>query len=766
MYNLPMDVDSFLDYIRNDPEYEGQAVYIQHIPPREAKPGLLDKPLHPVLVDRLQQRGITTFYLHQADAINLIRRGENVMIATPSASGKTLCYNVPVLDAMLETPSTRALYIFPTKALAHDQLRSLTELSGEAINLPWECAAYDGDTRPDERASIRKRARIVLTNPDMLHAAILPNHRIWDKFLRRLRFVIVDEAHVYRGVFGSHVACILRRLRRICQIYGSRPQFVCCSATIANAAQHSEQLVGLPFRIIDNDGAPYGGKNFVFWNPPVIDRISGSRRSANKESTHLFCELVRQGIRTLDFAGTRKLAELIYVYSRENLGISQGDRIKPYRAGYLADDRREIERALFTGELLGAVATNALELGIDIGDLDATVLTGYPGSIASTWQQAGRSGRRKGKSITFLVARNDPLDQYLMHNPDFFFGKSFENALINWENENILNSHLLCAAWEKPLDRNDGLFFGGSLDSVLANLEHTGKLRKVDDKWYLSPELDQPAHDFSIRSASNRNYQVLDASKGYQLLEIVEEDHAFWQLHPGAVYLHQGDSYLVKELDIEKHMAVVQPATVPYYTQTLEIVDLKILKTIDEKYSGKVRVCFGVVDVSNQVSGFKKKKLYTDEVVGEELLELPTMRFVTQGLWFDLEDKSIDQVNKEKLDFHGGIHAVEHAAIAILPLFAMCDRNDVGGLSTPFHADTSKAEIFIYDAYPGGIGIVRKGYEIIEKLWEATLKAIEGCSCESGCPACIQSPKCGNNNEPLDKKAAIILLKGILGIQP
>jgi len=759
-----MDTAAFLNYLRADPEYKDQIVYVQHIPPRDARPGWLDKPLHPVLQERLDKLGFSTLYSHQADAINAVRQGHNVMVATPSASGKTLCYNLPVLDAVLENPNTRALYLFPTKALAQDQLRSLTELAGKTISLPWECATYDGDTPSKERSGIRKRTRIVLSNPDMLHLSILPNHRNWDTFLRRLKYVVLDEAHVYRGVFGSHLACILRRIRRICALYGSRPQFMFCSATIANPGEHAGRLTGLPFKVVDNDGAPYGGKAFAFWNPPIIDEARSTRRSANSEATYLFTGLIRQKVRTITFAATRKLTELIYIYSRDLLGQPLAEKIKPYRAGYLASDRRQIEHELFAGDLLGAVATNALELGIDIGNLDATVLTGYPGSIASTWQQAGRSGRRSEKSLTLLVAQNNPLDQYFMNNPDFFFGKPFENALINWENGNILKPHLLSAAWEKQLDAADVEYFGDDLTPAAAELEEEGKLRRVGDRWHLAPQLSYPAQEINIRSASSQNYQILDASRGYELLETVEEDHAFWQVHPGAIYLHQGDSYFVKELDIEKHIAVVEPAAVPYYTQTMELTDIKVLHKTMEKEVNGVRVCLGMVDVTNQVEGFKKKKHYTDEVVGEEALDLPPIRFITQALWFDLPQKAVDMTLQGKLDFHGGLHAAEHAAIAILPLFAMCDRNDIGGVSTPFHSDTGRAQIFIYDGYPGGIGIAEKGYQIIDELWAATLKAVEECPCRQGCPACIQSPKCGNNNEPLDKKAAIILLRGLLGV--
>jgi len=759
-----MDTNAFLDYLKNDPEYKSQIVHVQYIPSRDASPGWLDRPLQTGLQQRLDALGMDTLYVHQAEAINALRQGSNVMVATPSASGKTLCYNIPVLDKVLEETYARALYLFPTKALAQDQLRGLKELAGTAINLPWECVTYDGDTPSGDRAGMRKRARIVLTNPDMLHLGILPNHKSWDRFFRRLKYVVLDEAHVYRGVFGSHVACVLRRLRRICAHYGSSPQFIFCSATIANPGEHAERLVGLPFKVVDRDGAPYGGKAFAFWNPPIIDEARSARRSANSEATHLFTELIRQNVRTLTFASTRRLTELIYVYSRDQLGSPLAERIKPYRAGYLAADRREIERRLFSGELLGAVATSALELGIDIGDLDATVLTGYPGSIASTWQQAGRSGRRREQSLSFLVAQNNPLDQYFMNNPDFFFGKAFENALINWENINILRPHLLCAAWEKELGEADERYFDRGLFPAIVELQEEGRLRKVGGRWHIAPQLSHPAQDISIRSASSRRYQLLDASRGNEVLETIEEEHAFWQVHPGAIYLHQGDAYFVRELDIEKRIAIIEPATVPYYTQTMELTDIKVLHKMREKEMNGVKICLGMVDVTNTVDGFRKKKHYTDEVLGEEVLDLPPMRFITQSLWFGLPDKAVGVIEKGKLDFHGGLHAAEHAAIAILPLFAMCDRNDIGGVSTPFHIDTGIAQIFIYDGYPGGIGIAEKGYEIIEGLWAATLKAIEECPCRDGCPACIQSPKCGNNNEPLDKKAAVMLLRGLLGM--
>jgi DEAD/DEAH box helicase domain-containing protein len=759
-----MNADTFLHHLMSSSDYEDQVVHVQHIPACEARHGELEKPLPSPLESRLKALGITSLYSHQAMAVNFARQGKNVMVATPSASGKTMCYNLPVLEAILNDHSSRALYLFPTKALAQDQLRTLKELGSPGIISLGEGSTFDGDTPQSERAEIKKKARIILTNPDMLHVGILPNHKSWARLFRQLKYLVIDEAHVYRGVFGSHVANVLRRLRRVCALYGSQPQFICCSATIANPQEHVEKLIGLPFQVVDDEGSPHGGRSFVFWNPPFTDEAKTKRRSANSEATSIFTELIRKDMRSLVFAKSRRLTELLYVYSRDKLGYPLGDRIKPYRAGYLPEDRRKIERELFDGQLLGAVATSALELGIDIGDLEATVLVGYPGSIASTWQQAGRSGRGEDKALSFLIGQDNPLDQYFMHHPDSFFGKSFENALINAENLNILKPHLLCAAWEQPLVSRDRDLFGDAFDEAVSELEKEGKLRQGRGRWYLATSIARPAKDINIRTAGGEQYVVLDASSGYEVLETVESSMAFFQLHPGAVYLHQGEPYLVTELDLERHVAVVTSTAVNYYTQCKDLTDISVLSTEIEKWAGGVKVCLGMVDVTTTVVGFKRKMQFTEEVIDEQYLSLPPQRFVTQGLWFELPQEAVERVVKAEFDLAGGLHAAEHAAIALLPLFALCDRNDIGGVSTQLHVDTGRPTIFIYDAYPGGIGIAAKGFEVIQDLWRTTLWAIEDCPCEDGCPSCIQSPKCGNNNEPLDKKAALILLRGLLGI--
>jgi len=750
---------AFIPHLIALTSYKEQIVHIQHIKPRHASFGKLDHPLAPALQKRLESLGISALYTHQALAVNAARAGKNVMVATPSASGKTLCYNLPVIEAILKEKASRALYLFPTKALAQDQLRGLKELTYPDLMSLANCATFDGDTPQEERAAIRRQARIVLTNPDMLHLGILPNHTSWSKLFRGLKYVVIDEAHSYRGVFGSHVANIIRRLQRICAFYGSTPQFICCSATIANPGEHAEKLVGLPFTVINEDGSPHGEKFFLFWNPPFVDEVKSVRRSPNTEAAFLFTELIQQRVRSLVFARSRKLTELIYLYSREQLHSPLSDQIKPYRAGYLPEDRRQIERELFGGELLGVVATTALELGIDVGDLEATVLTGYPGSIASTWQQAGRSGRREGSSLSFLIAQDDPLDQYLMRHPEFFFEKNFENALINPDNPHILRPHLLCAAWERPLSEADAEIFGYGFMGEVIELEQEGKLRKRDQCWYLSPALRYPAQEINIRSASKENYALVDISQGYELIETIEDSVAFFQIHPGAIYLHQGESYLITDLDLENRTALGLPTDLPYYTQTKEITEIRIISVNKKKECSGVKVYFGDVDVSTTVVGFKKKMQFTEEVIGEEPLDLPPKRFFTQSFWFDLPQSAIDKITHARRDLAGGLHAAEHAAIGILPLFALCDRNDIGGVSTPLHSDTGKAQIFIYDAYPGGIGIAEKGYEMVAELWGATLKAIEECPCKGGCPGCVQSPKCGNNNEPLDKEAAVILLR-------
>ena len=760
-----MDASGFLDDLRRDRWYENQIVHVEQIPPRQLSSGELLSPLHQDLQSSLQSKGLWPLYSHQAEAINAVRCGDNVIVATPAASGKSLCYHLTALDSLLKDRTARALYIFPTKALAQDQLKGLQELSE---GLPTRAAIFDGDTPYAERPAIKRSTQILLTNPDMLHLGILPNHATWSRLLRGLKFVVLDEAHTYRGVFGSHMANVLRRLLRLCRYYGSSPQFILCSATIANPGDLARDLTGLSFRVIDEDGAPYGGKRFVFWNPPLVDEARSARRSANSEAATLFSSLVRRNIRTITFVKTRRLAELVYVYAKGQLEQSQpglGGRISPYRASYLPEDRRRIEKALVGGELMGVASTNALELGIDIGSLDATVITGYPGSVSSTWQQAGRSGRGGEESLSILVGQSNPLDQYFMNHPLAFFGRPMECALISPGNPHIIRPHLLCAAYELPLTPQDKGLFGPSFESHVKALEDGGLLRNTGATWHITPSMSYPAEAINIRSTFSHNYLVVEKGSG-MILETVEEASVLYQLHPGAIYLHHGEPYLVKELDLDSRIATVEPNDGAFYTQTRDTTDISVLDVLQSKLAGTVMAYLGTVEVTNQVLGFNRRRPFTEQVIDEQRLDLPPRRFHTVALWFDVPEHMLDRA-EEALPGHsaqglaGGLHAAEHAAIGVLPLFALCDRNDIGGVSTTLHPDTGKPQVFIYDGHPGGIGIAERGYHIIQELWRATLDTVSGCRCAEGCPSCIQSPKCGNNNHPLDKQAAISLLRAL-----
>ena len=755
-----MDTEAFLDHVRAQTWYRDQVVHAEPLPPRDARAGELKRPLHEALERRLKEMGLFPLYEHQAQAVDALRDGANVIVATPAASGKSLCYHVPVLQSMLESRTNRALYVYPTKALAQDQLRKLDDMV-QGLPVPVRYAVYDGDTPSHERGEVRRAANVVLTNPDMLHLGILPNRHMWRAFFSRLRYVVLDESHVYRGVFGSHVADIIRRLRRICALYGADPQFIFCSATIANPGEHAEALAGLPFEVVDQDGAPFSGKDFLLWNPPLIDEAKMARRSPNTEATLVFSELLKHDVRTITFSRTRKVAELIYMYVRDRLreeSAELAERVRPYRAGYLSETRREIEQGLFDGSLLGVSATNALELGIDIGDLGATVLTGYPGTIASAWQQAGRSGRGNERSLSILIGADNPLDQYFMRHPEAFFGKSQENALISPTNPYLLKPHVLCAAYESPITPRDEELLGEEMWTVLHELEREGLLKEQKGRWFPSTGVKYPAEEVNIRSADAANYQVVEEVSG-ALLETVDSSVVFSQLHPGAVYLHQGEAYLITRLDIQGRTAWAQQHGEPYYTVARDYTDLSIMKLSSHATVNGTEVYLGQVDVSNTVVGFKRKRQFTEEVIGDEPLDLPTRSFPTVALWFDIPEEALDEIDKMKLDLVGGLHAAEHAAIGMLPFFAMCDRADIGGVSIEQYPDTGKPQIFIYDGHPGGIGIAEKGFELIFDLWETTLKTVRECPCKTGCPSCIQSPKCGNNNSPLDKQSAEVILE-------
>jgi DEAD/DEAH box helicase domain-containing protein len=758
-----MNFDGYLHDLRRAAFYKGQIAHIQHVPPRTARYGELERPLTPALQERLQALGVSRLYTHQADAVNAARDGEHVTVVTATASGKTLCYNLPVLDAVLEDRHARAFYLFPTKALAQDQLGKLNDFG---LFPTVRFATYDGDTPSADRRFIKKGAHIVLTNPDMLHLGILPYHATWSAFLANLKYVVVDEMHTYRGVFGAHVAHILRRLRRICAFYGAEPQFLCCSATIANPEHLTARLTGIEAPIVvSENGAPSGPRTFVFWNPPLIDAEQATRRSANVEATALFTDLVEQGVRNITFAKARKSAELILRYARNEFDRRAPElsrRIMSYRAGYTPQERRAIEQGLFAGKLIGVTATNALELGVDVGGLDATVLTGYPGTIASTWQQAGRAGRGGDESLSILIALDNPLDQFLMRHPDYFFGRPHERAIVDPDNRRILAQHLLCAAYERSLAWEELPRFGPNAKSALDGLEEQGKIAYRNGKWRFTGT-DYPAANVNIRSASDITYRIVDAEYG-KLIGTIEGNVAFKTVHEGAIYLHMGETYLVEKLDITDRTATVRPAEVSYYTEPRENSHILILDTKTSRDLVHTRAHFGEVVVTNRVVGYRRKRLFSDEVLEVEDLDLPEQTFETEAFWFTVPNTLLKTLVTAGADLGGSIHAIEHAAIGMMPLLSTCDRWDVGGVSHPAHPDTGLPTIFIYDGYPGGVGIAEATYATLQELLQATHAIIADCPCAEGCPSCVQSPKCGNNNEPLDKQGARYLLELLLGL--
>ncbi|NLN78375.1 MAG: DEAD/DEAH box helicase [Armatimonadetes bacterium] len=758
-----MDASAFLESTEASSEYRHQIACVRRIPARSATYGELIPPVTGQTGDALQGLGINRLYSHQARAIQSVRDGENIVVVTGTASGKTLCYNIPVIEALELDSKARALYIFPTKALAQDQLGKIN-----LYGLPnIRAATYDGDTPRKERPFIKAMCNIVLTNPDMLHLGILPYHTTWADLFRNLKYIVIDEVHTYRGVFGAHVANVIRRLRRIAQQYGSSPQFVCASATVSEPGKLIEDLTGCEARVIDHDGSPVGEKLFVFWNPPLI-ADKNERRSANSEAVSLLTRLVESGIRSIVFTKARKTAELILRYARTALRDRKSvyaERIMAYRAGYTPAERREIERRLFSGELIAVTSTSALEVGVDIGGLDAVVMTGYPGSIASAWQQAGRAGRGMRQSMAALVARNDPIDQYLMRNPDYFFDAAHERAIVDYQNPYVLADHLQCAVYELPLSNGEvESLFGERAWDVLGTLEELGRLG-YNGKWYW-PGSHNPAGDVNIRSSSAETYSIVSVEKGGRVLGTVDGATAFEVVHPGAVYLHAGESYVVTYLDLSGKTAYVEHSEVNYYTTPGSRTYATVESQLDNRAIGSTEVCFGDVSVSHQVTHFWKKKLFSEETTDKTELDLPEVSLATEAVWIVLPRALADKLIGRGFDLLGTIHAIEHAAIGILPLIALCDRSDIGGVSHSSHPDTDGLPvIYIYDGHAGGVGISRAAYDHIEELLEAALRAIDDCACDDGCPGCIQSPKCGNNNEPLDKAGAIFLLQDILSKQ-
>jgi DEAD/DEAH box helicase domain-containing protein len=745
-------VDSWTE----DSDYQGQLVWSEEIPAREAIHGRLDPPLPGVVAERLAERGIRDLYRHQVRGIRRVREGRHTVLVSGTASGKSLTYQVPIAERVLADPKTATFLIFPTKALAQDQLRSLREL-----RIPGLVAAtYDGDTAADERRRVRRHANVVLTNPDMLHFGILPHHARWADFLLRLRFVVVDELHVLRGMFGSHVAHVLRRLRRVAAHYGSHPTFVFASATIGNPGELASRLAGLPVETVEGDDSPAGERLLALWNPPLDDRREGRRRSSLAESTDLYVDLVGADLHTIVFSRSRKATELIHRWAGQRLDGERAGRIAPYRGGYLPQDRRRIETALFSGELLGVTATEALELGIDVGGLDAAIINTYPGTISSLWQQAGRAGRRRRRSLAVLVAGEDALDQYFMSHPREIITRPPEPAVVNPDNPLVVAAHTGCAAYELPLVPADRDYLGEGMEEAANQLLQAGHLRLRGDKLFWAHR-QPPAPEIDLRSSGGPVYTIVDVAAG-QLLGTIEEVRAFSQAHRGAVYLHQGATYLVEELDLARHEVRVRQADVDFYTQPKIEKSLQVVEIEAKESLGRFGHHLGRVRVETHVVAFQRKEQGSGTVLALELLDLPPADFETQAFWFTVPEELYEEGGVAWTAVPGTLHAAEHAGIAMLPLFAICDRWDIGGLSIAHHPQTGMGTIFIYDGYPGGAGIAPVAFRAGEEHLRATLEAIRTCPCETGCPSCVQSPKCGNFNDPLDKAGAAALLEAAL----
>ncbi|WP_338931809.1 DEAD/DEAH box helicase [Streptomyces netropsis] len=750
--------------------------HTEHLPPRPGRHAPWPEKIRPEVIGAIRAAGIDRPWAHQALTAEHALRGESVVVATGTASGKSLAYLAPVLSALLdgsEAPNGRgatALYLAPTKALAADQRRAVRALAAP-LGKGVRPAVYDGDTPVEEREWVRQYANYALTNPDMLHRSILPAHPKWASFLRALRYVVIDECHTYRGVFGSHVAQVLRRLRRVCARYGADPVFLLASATASDPATAATRLTGLPVVEVTEDASPRGEVVFALWEPPLTElhgeRGAPVRRTATAETANLLTDLVVQGVRTVAFVRSRRGAELVALITQERLAAvdrSLPSRVAAYRGGYLPEERRAIERALHTGELLGLSATTALELGVDVAGLDAVLISGYPGTRASLWQQAGRAGRTGRGALAVLIARDDPLDTYLVHHPEALFRQPVESTVLDPDNPYVLAPHLCAAAAELPLTESDLSLFGPETPGLLSQLEGRKLLRRRGSAWHWTRR--ERAVDLAdIRGGGGRPVQVVEEGTG-RLLGTVDASAAHTAVHDGAVHLHQGRTYLVRHLDLEDSVALVEEAAPPYSTTARDTTAISILETSAEIPWGDARLCFGSVEVTNQVVSFLRRKLITGEVLGESKLDLPPRTLRTRAVWWTVTEDHLDEARIHPEAVGGALHAAEHASIGMLPLFATCDRWDIGGVSVPLHPDTALPTVFVYDGHPGGAGFAERAFHTAASWLTATREAIAACECDTGCPSCIQSPKCGNGNDPLDKRAAIRLLTRLLADAP
>ena len=714
----------------------------RHIP---AKSGIYEEfPewIEDKLVGVLKDKGISKLYSHQVSALESIKNKKNVVVVTPTASGKTLCYNLPVLDSILKDENSRALYMFPTKALSQDQLTELYQLVS-ALDEGIKTYTYDGDTPSSARQAIRKKGHIVVTNPDMLHLGILPHHTKWMDFFVNLKYVVIDEVHIYRGVFGSHLANVIRRLKRICRFYGSSPQFICCSATIANPQELSQKIVGEDFVLVDNNGAPQGEKHFLFYNPPVINKELGIRKSLIKEVARFVAYFLNYDIQTIIFARSRLTTEVLTSYLKDFLvktGRSK-DIVRGYRGGYLPNLRREIEKGLKDGEIKGVVSTNALELGIDIGQLDACFMAGYPGTISSTWQQAGRAGRRSNSSIAILVASSNPLDQFVINHPDYFFGESPESAVIDPDNLSILVSHVKCASFELPFEEGED-FGTKKLRDVLEYLEKEGVLHYVEKKWYWMSEI-YPTEEISLRSASVDNFVIIDtADQQEQVIGEVDRASVPTLIYEGAIYLHEGEQYAIHRLDYQNQKAYAEKVKVNYYTDAQDETNIKVLEVFEKGEELNMKHAYGEVAITTVSTCYKKIKFYTHENIGFGEISLPPEEMHTTAYWLTLADdirELLKHLESESTSFNlsSGLLALSNVLINVVPLYVMCDPKDIRAVSEVRSPFTGEPTIYIYDNYPGGVGFSEKMFELRRTLLQAAQELIQSCGCEKGCPSCV-----------------------------
>ncbi len=759
-----MSIDK-IDMFKNDVRYRDNIAHVETIPAKKASYKKLDN-LNENIINYLDFKNVK-LYEHQADTYSHIKHGNNVIITTPTASGKTLAFNLPIMETMIEDSHACALYIYPAKALANDQLNVLKNLES-SLDITTNPKTYDGDTSRGQKKDIRNKSRIVLTNPYQLHLILSWNHQ-WERFYRNLKYIVIDEAHYYRGVFGSNVAFLIRRLKRIANYYGSDPQFILSSATLANPLELANKLTGEEFLLVDEDSSPSGEKDFILYNPYKNYRNPNKKLSpsVHVETADVFRYLMLKRIQTLCFTVSRKITELIAMWSKNDTTLAEGkldaSRIAAYRAGYRPEERREIEDGLKSGKYLGVTCTNALELGIDIGSLDAVIISGYPGTMMSTWQQSGRAGRSNQKSLAILIAFENQLDQYFMNNPKYFFNKSQENAIIDLTNPILQKAHVLCACDEihEGLSVDDaGKYFNADKE-LLDELYYDNYLSISPKGNYHYRKNDNPAMNHSLDQISGEEFKVMNNGK---LLETMERSQVYREAHEGAILINKGETYTVDNVNLTKRFVNVSKKNVEYHTMVLSDTEVNVINKISKKKYGDLTIHFGELNVKKDY--YKYKRMQFSKVLGTHDLDLPPLKFKTKGLWFtiprEVKDYLEDKYGKNDEVFEGGLHGAEHALIGLFPLQVMCDRFDIGGMSTAYHADTQEATIFIYDGYEGGIGICEKAMDVFVELLEATLDLIKECSCSEGCPACIYSPKCGNDNKPLHKKATEYILQHML----